>query len=93
MSQTKASKPPFVNHTLVKAIKKAKKEGKKTIKTRSRSSTIIPQMIGLIIMVHNGKIYIPVSISAEIVGMKLGEFAPTRTYKGHAASKKGKGAK
>ena len=50
-------------------------------------------MIGMVILVHNGKMYIPVSISSEMVGKKLGEFAPTRTFKGHAGAKKGKGDK
>ena len=90
---TVRNKPPFVNGNLAKAIKKAKKEGKKRVKTTSRATTIIPQMVGLVILVHNGKMFIPVSITTEMIGKKLGEFAPTRTFKGHAGAKKGKGDK
>lgn len=88
MTAVTMKKPPYINENLLKKIKKAKKDGKKTLKTDSRASTIIPQMIGLIIMVHNGNSYIPVSITSEMVGKKLGEFAPTRTYKRkHGAGK------
>lgn len=93
MTDTPYRKPPYIKQKLLMKIKFAKKNGKKTVKTTSRSSTVLPQMIGLIIMVHNGKVFIPVSITAEMVGKKLGEFAPTRTFKGHAGSKKGKGGK
>jgi small subunit ribosomal protein S19 len=85
---TKKRKPPYISEGLVKAIKKAKAQGKKTVTTRSRSSTILPQMIGLIIMVHNGKVFNPVRILEDLVGKKLGEFSPTRTFKGHAGAKK-----
>jgi small subunit ribosomal protein S19 len=63
---------------------------KKPIKTWSRRSMIIPDMIGLTIAVHNGRQHVPVLISDNMIGHKLGEFAPTRTYKGHAADKKAK---
>ena len=63
---------------------------KKPIKTWSRRSIIIPTMIGMTIAVHNGRQHVPVYISDEMVGHKLGEFAPTRTFKGHAADKAGK---
>ena len=64
-------------------------KSKKPIKTWSRRSMIIPEMIGLTIAIHNGKQHIPVLISEDMIGHKLGEFAPTRTYRGHAADKKG----
>ena len=63
---------------------------KKPIKTWSRRSIIIPSMIGMTIAVHNGRQHVPVYISDEMLGHKLGEFAPTRTFKGHAADKAGK---
>jgi len=66
------------------------KGDKKPIKTWSRRSMIIPDMIGLTIAVHNGRQHVPVFVSDEMVGHKLGEFAPTRTYKGHVADKKAK---
>ena len=63
---------------------------KKPIKTWSRRSMIIPEMIGLTIAVHNGRQHVPVFVSDEMIGTKLGEFAPTRTYRGHVADKKAK---
>ncbi|GAC04940.1 small subunit ribosomal protein S19 [Paraglaciecola mesophila KMM 241] len=66
------------------------KNDKKPIKTWSRRSMIIPDMIGLTIAVHNGRQHVPVFVSDEMVGHKLGEFAPTRTYRGHVADKKAK---
>ncbi|ALM92159.1 SSU ribosomal protein S19p [Alteromonas stellipolaris LMG 21856] len=66
------------------------KNERKPIKTWSRRSMIIPDMIGLTIAVHNGRQHVPVIISDEMVGHKLGEFAPTRTYRGHVADKKSK---
>jgi small subunit ribosomal protein S19 len=63
---------------------------RKPIKTWSRRSMIIPDMIGLTLAVHNGRQHVPVFVTEDMVGYKLGEFAPTRTYKGHAADKKGK---
>ena len=75
----------------LKKIEEAKKSGKNTvIKTWSRRSTILPNMIGLTFGVHNGKKFIPVVIPDQMIGHKLGEFAPTRTYHGHGADKKAK---
>ncbi len=77
-------KGPFVDDHLMKKVLKAKESGdKKPIKTWSRRSTIVPEMIGLTINVHNGRQFVPVYITENHVGFKLGEFAPTRTFKGH----------
>ena len=85
------NKGPFVDHHLVKKISDTIDSGtKKPIKTWSRRSMVIPDMIGLTIAVHNGKQHIPVLVSDNMVGHKLGEFAPTRTYKGHQSDKKSK---
>jgi small subunit ribosomal protein S19 len=85
-------KGPYIDKKLYNKIVKLSKEGsKKPIKTWSRSSTIIPDMIGQTINVHNGKTFIPVFITEALVGHKLGEFAPTRTFRSHAGSKKAKG--
>lgn len=85
------NKGPFVDHHLVKKILDTIESGtKKPIKTWSRRSMVIPDMIGLTIAVHNGKQHIPVLVSDNMVGHKLGEFAPTRTYKGHQSDKKSK---
>ncbi len=82
-------KGPFVDLHLLKKIATAKKErSKRPIKTWSRRSMIIPDMVGLTIAVHNGRQHIPVFITEDMVGYKLGEFALTRTYKGHVADKK-----
>ena len=82
-------KGPFVDLHLIKKVKDAiEANSKKPIKTWSRRSMIVPDMIGLTIAVHNGKQHVPVLISDNMVGHKLGEFAPTRTYKGHIADKK-----
>ena len=84
-------KGPFVHPSLLKKIDKLKDApNKKPIKTWSRRSMIIPDMIGLTIAVHNGRQHVPVFVSDEMIGHKLGEFAPTRTYRGHAADKKAK---
>lgn len=84
-------KGPFIDHHLFKKIEDAAKiNSRKPIKTWSRRSMIIPDMLGLTIAVHNGKLHIPVLITENMVGHKLGEFAPTRTYKGHVADKKSK---
>lgn len=79
-------KGPFIDVKLLKSIE-AMNEGnqKKTLKTWSRRSTIFPEMIGHTIMVHNGKNFIPVYITEQMVGHKLGEFASTRTYRGHSS--------
>ena len=84
-------KGPFVDHHLVKKVIEAQESGnKRPIKTCSRRSMILPDMIGLTIAVHNGKEHIPVFISENMVGHKLGEFSMTRTYRGHSADKKAK---
>ncbi|MEI6744549.1 MAG: 30S ribosomal protein S19 [Methylococcaceae bacterium] len=84
-------KGPFIDHHLIKKIEDAIKiSSRKPIKTWSRRSMIIPDMLGLTIAVHNGKLHIPVLVTENMVGHKLGEFAPTRTYKGHVADKKSK---
>lgn len=82
-------KGPFVDLHLLKKVEKVIGIGdKKPIRTWSRRSTIFPRMIGLTIAVHNGRQHIPIFISDEMVGHKLGEFAPTRTYRGHAVDRK-----
>lgn len=84
-------KGPFVEKSLLKKVEQARTEGKNTvIKTWSRRSTILPNMIGLTFGVHNGKKFIPVLVTDQMIGHKLGEFAPTRTYPGHGADKKTK---
>ena len=84
-------KGPFVDGHLQKKVDKAvENKDRKVIKTWSRRSTIIPEMVGLTFAVHNGKKFIPVFVSENMVGHKLGEFAPTRTFFGHAADKKSK---
>jgi small subunit ribosomal protein S19 len=82
-------KGPFIADKLLTKIEKLNSENKKeVIKTWSRASTILPQMVGHTIAVHNGRQHIPVFVSDQMVGHKLGEFAPTRTFKGHAKSDK-----
>ena len=82
-------KGPFIDAHLLKKVEVAvEKNDRKPIKTWSRRSTIFPEMVGLTIAVHNGRQHVPVSINEEMVGHKLGEFAVTRTYKGHVADKK-----
>ena len=84
-------KGPFVDgHLLNKVEKSHAYRSRQVIKTWSRRSTILPEMVGLTFAVHNGKKFIPVFVSENMVGHKLGEFAPTRTYFGHAADKKKK---
>ncbi len=84
-------KGPFVEKSVLKKVEEARNAGRNTvIKTWSRRSTILPNMIGLTFGVHNGKKFIPVVISDQMIGHKLGEFAPTRTYFGHGADKKAK---
>ena len=81
-------KGPYVAESLMKKVQEMNKSNKKTvIKTWSRRSTIFPDFVGHTIQVHNGRKHIPVYCSVEMVGHKLGEFAPTRTFKGHAGSK------
>lgn len=84
-------KGPFVDHHLAKKVIEAQESGnKRPIKTWSRRSMILPDMIGLTIAVHNGKEHIPVFVSENMVGHKLGEFSMTRNYRGHTADKKAK---
>lgn len=83
-------KGPFIDHHLLSKIDKAQGGSKKPIKTWSRRSMVIPEMIGLTMAIHNGKQHVPVLITENMIGHKLGEFAPTRTYKGHQADKKTK---
>ena len=84
-------KGPFVDHHLAKKVTDmSSARVKKPIKTWSRRSTILPEFIGLTIAVHNGRQHVPVYINENMVGHKLGEFALTRTFKGHAADKKSK---
>jgi len=84
-------KGPFVDDHLMKKVQKAvDTNDRQVIKTWSRRSTIIPEMVGLTLAVHNGKKFIPVFVSENMVGYKLGEFSPTRTYYGHASDKKSK---
>ena len=82
-------KGPFIDHHLAKKVAEAQAaRTKKPIKTWSRRSMIIPDMVGLTIAVHNGKQHIPVLVTENMVGHKLGEFAPTRTFKAHSGDKK-----
>ena len=82
-------KGPFVDKHLEEKVERARESGsKKVIKTWSRRSMITPEMVGLTIAVHNGKKFIPVYITENMVGHKLGEFSPTRTFHGHAGLKK-----
>ena len=83
-------KGPFVDHHLLAKVEKAIAiKDKKPVKTWSRRSTILPEMIGVTIAVHNGKSHVPVMINENMIGHKLGEFAVTRTFKGHGGDKKG----
>ena len=85
-------KGPFIDHHLLKKVEIAvETKSKKPIKTWSRRSTIVPEMIELTIAVHNGKDHVPVFITDNMVGHKLGEFAMTRTFKGHSGDIKAKG--
>lgn len=84
-------KGPFIDLHLLSKVEKAAESGdRRPIKTWSRRSMILPEMVGLTIAVHNGRQHVPVLVNEEMVGHKLGEFAPTRTYRGHAADKKAK---
>ena len=83
-------KGPFIADHLLKKIDRLNETNKKeVIKTWSRASTILPMMVGHTIAVHNGKQHVPVFISDQMVGHKLGEFSPTRTYRGHSRDRKG----
>ncbi|GBC62663.1 30S ribosomal protein S19 [Desulfonema ishimotonii] len=85
-------KGPYIDLKLLKKVMSAQesRSGNKVIKTWSRRSTIIPEMVGVTLAVHNGKKFIPVFVTENMVGHKLGEFSPTRTYYGHAGDKKSK---
>ena len=81
-------KGPFIQEALLKRVQEMNKTGdKKVLKTWSRSSTIFPEMVGHTIAVHDGRKHVPVYVTESMVGHKLGEFAPTRTFKGHSADK------
>lgn len=87
-------KGPFVSERLLKKVEEMNTVGdKKVIKTWSRSSTIFPQMVSHTIAVHDGRKHVPVYITEDMVGHKLGEFAPTRTFRGHSGSEKSSGNK
>ena len=80
----------FIDESLLKKVEASNKAGQKQmIKTYSRSSTIIPEMVGFTVSVYNGKTWVPVFVTENLVGHKLGEFAPTRIFRGHASDKKG----
>ncbi len=84
-------KGPFVDEHLMRKVERASAEGsKKVIKTWSRRSTILPEFMGLTFAVHNGRTHIPVFVTENMIGHKLGEFAPTRTFRGHAGDRKGR---
>jgi small subunit ribosomal protein S19 len=87
-------KGPFIEQSLYKKVTEMNKAGdKKMIKTFSRASTIIPDMVGMTISVYNGKTWVPVYVTENLVGHKLGEFSPTRIFRGHAGSDKKSGKK
>ena len=84
-------KGPFIEDSLMKKVRQAQEtRNARVIKTWSRRSTVIPEMVGLTLAVHNGRKFIPVFVSENMVGHKLGEFSPTRTFYGHAGDKKSK---
>lgn len=86
-----SEKGPFIDLHLLKKVEVAvEKNDRKPVKTWSRRSIVLPQMVGLTIAVHNGRQHVPVLVNEDMVGHKLGEFAATRTYRGHAADKKAK---
>jgi small subunit ribosomal protein S19 len=87
-------KGPFVDHHLLKKVEvAAAANNKRPIKTWSRRSMIVPDMVGLTLAVHNGRLHVPVLVNENMVGHKLGEFAVTRTFKGHGGDKKADGKK
>ncbi len=84
-------KGPFVDGHLIKKVVVAQEKGdRKPIKTWSRRSTVTPEFVGCTVAIHNGRQHVPVFVTENMVGHKLGEFAPTRTFKGHPADKKAK---
>lgn len=87
-------KGPFIDAHLLKKVENAvATSDRRVVKTWSRRSTILPEMVGLTFAVHNGKKFVPVFVTENMVGHKLGEFSPTRTFHGHAADRKAKAAK
>jgi small subunit ribosomal protein S19 len=84
-------KGPFIDHHLLKKVEEAvASNSRKPIKTWSRRSTVLPEMVGLTMAVHNGKQHVPILVTENMVGHKLGEFAVTRTFRGHVGAKKAK---
>ncbi len=84
-------KGPFIDGHLLRKVREARESSSnRVIKTWSRRSTITPEMIGLTLAVHNGKQFVPVYVTEQMIGHKLGEFSATRTFRGHAADRKGK---
>ena len=82
-------KGPFIDkHLMTKVVEAQRQKSKKVLKTWSRRSTIIPEMVGLTFAVHNGRKFVPVFVSEQMVGHKLGEFAPTRMFRGHSGDRK-----
>ena len=87
-------KGPFIEKSLLEKVQRQSASGdRRILRTWSRRSTVVPEMIGLTIAVHNGNKFIPVFVTENMVGHKLGEFAPTRTFRGHAGTKADKAAK
>ena len=84
-------KGPFIDHHLIKKVEAAGSNTKRPIKTWSRRSMVMPEMVGFTIAVHNGRNHVPVLVNENMVGHKLGEFAVTRTFKGHGGDKKAGG--
>ena len=93
MSRSVKKGPFIAKHLYKKVVDMVKVNDRKMIKTYSRTSTIIPEMVGITVSVYNGKTWIPVYITEDLVGHKLGEFSPTRTFRGHAGSDKKAGKK
>ncbi|NNM66543.1 MAG: 30S ribosomal protein S19 [Spirochaetales bacterium] len=93
MSRSVKKGPYIAKHLYKKIVEMGKDNDRKMVKTYSRTSTVIPEMVGFTISVYNGKTWIPVYITEDLVGHKLGEFSPTRTYRGHAGSDKKAGKK
>ena len=86
-------KGPFIDHHLMKKVEEmVASKNKRPIKTWSRRSMILPEMVGITIAIHNGRLHVPIFITENMVGHKLGEFAMTRTFKGHSGDRKAKGA-
>lgn len=86
-------KGPFVDRHLMKKVEEAlASSNKRPIKTWSRRSMVLPEMVGLTIAVHNGRLHVPIYVTENMVGHKLGEFAATRTFRGHSGDRKAKGA-